>query len=263
MNEHGMIKRLVLGFALVLIGAACAESATSPTPMPTATAVPYPSPEQIGAEGMITYYQMMMADETILEYGVVLPPDYDATRESPVLLALPPGPQTKAMVVAGVDGYWGREGQNRGWVVISPIAPEGVLFFNGSERLLPEFLDRIAALYPPEGGKFHLAGISNGGISAFRIAVAQPERFHSLTAVPGFPQTADFDKLEQLTAIPIALFVGESDASWVERMEATAAELDRLGGQVSLEIVPNEGHVIQSLNGGKRLYDILEANRPS
>ena len=243
--------KTVLIVLSILFLTAC--GAVEPTP------TPYPAPEFVSEEGMITYYQMTMADGTPLEYGVVLPDNYVAGGTHPVLLAFPPGPQTKAMVAAGM-GYWGAEGQARGWVVVSPIAPGGTLFFQGSEQYLPEFVQRIAAIYPPEGGKLHVAGVSNGGISAFRIATMMPERFASLTAVPGFPQSSDYDKLDTLTHIPITLYVGENDTSWVERMAATEAELQRLGGQVSLTIVPNEGHVIQSLTGAD-LYDVLDSYR--
>jgi dipeptidyl aminopeptidase/acylaminoacyl peptidase len=235
----------------VLLLAACGAADVLPTP--------YPAPELVSEEGMITYYQMTMADGTLLDYGVALPDGFVTGETYPVLLAFPPGPQTKAMVEAGM-GYWGMTGQARGWVVVSPIAPGGTLFFQGAEQFVPEFLQRIEAIYPPEGGKFHLAGVSNGGISSFRIATMMPEKFASMTAVPGFPQTADFNQLNVLTDIPIALYVGENDTSWVERMTATEAELQRLGGQVSLVVVPNEGHVIQSLTGAE-LYDLLDSYR--
>lgn len=235
--------------SLLLVGCGAAQ------PSPTV----YPMPELLSEEGMITYYQMVMADGTPLTYGVVLPNGYDQNEVYPVLLAFPPGPQTRAMVAAG-NSYWGAEAQRRGWIVVSPVAPNGTLFFQGSEQYLPEFMERIEAIYPPEGGKFHLAGVSNGGISAFRIATMLPERFASLTAVPGFPQTTDFNQLDKLTDIPIALYAGENDTSWVEQMTATEAELQRLGGQVTFTVVPNEGHVIQSLTGAE-LYDLLDSYR--
>lgn len=243
-----VIKQIAILTAVLL--AAC--SGAEPTPM-------YPAPMPLGEEGMITYFQMTLADGMPLEYGVVLPNGFVEGETYPVLIAFPPGPQTRGMVVAG-NRYWGAEGQARGWVVVSPVAPEGTLFFQGSEQYLPEFLQRIELIYPPEGGRFHLAGMSNGGISAFRIATMMPERFASITAVPGFPQTADFAQLDKLISIPVALYVGENDTSWVERMTATEAELQRLGGQVSLTIVPNEGHVIQSLTGTE-LYDLLDSYR--
>ena len=209
---------------------------------------------------MITFYQMTMADGTELQYGVVLPDNYQEGEIYPVLLALPPGPQTPSMVRAGIDGYWGYEAQERGWIVVSPVAPNSNLFFRESGQYIPEFLNRIEELYPPEGGKFHIGGISNGGISAFHIAIDQPDRFQKLLALPGFPQPTHFDNLDKITDIPIYMFVGESDTEWVTRMEATAAKLTDLNGKVLLEVVPNEGHVIQSLNDGKRLFDILESD---
>jgi predicted peptidase len=247
----GLKKILIL--LIVLFIAACGSVEPTPTP--------YPAPELVSEEGMIAYYQMTMADGTLLEYGVVLPDGFTTEERYPVLIAFPPGVQTKAMVEAGM-GYWGTEGQARGWVVVSPIAPGGTLFFQGSEQYVPEFLQRIEAIYPPERGTFHLAGVSNGGISAFRIATMLPEKFASITAVPGFPQPADFNQLDKLTNIPITMYVGENDSSWVERMTATEAELQRLGGQVSLTIVPNEGHVIQSITGAD-LYDLLDSYQRS
>lgn len=244
-----MIRKITLFLAVLL--AACGSVEPTPTP--------YPAPEFVSEAGMIIYYQMTMADGTLLQYGVVLPNNFVAGETYPVLLAFPPGRQTKEMVEAGM-GYWGAEGQARGWVVVSPIAPNDTLFFQGSEQYLPEFVQRIEAIYPLEGGKLHVAGVSNGGISSFRIAIIMPERFASITAVPGFPQTSDFDKLDTLTHIPVTMYVGENDTSWVERMTATEAEIQRLGGQVSLTIVPNEGHVIQSLTGVE-LYDVLDSYR--
>lgn len=219
-------------------------------------------PIEIGETGMVTYQTMALSDGTTLDYAVALPADFDPAQTYPILLALPPGGQNRAMVQTGLDRYWAAKGIELGWIVLSPVAPGGILFFQGSEAMIPEFLERTATVYQPEGGKYHLAGISNGGISAFRIAFNHPELIHSLLALPGLPRNeADFQKLERLTDIPVAMFVGAQDTGWIGRMEETEAELSRLGGQVSLEIVPNEGHVIQSLDGGEELFALLEAYR--
>ena len=69
-----------------------------------------------------------MNDGTPLRYTIVLPTVFTPAKTYPVLLAMPPGPQTEAMVEAGLN-YWRLEAQKRGWIVISPIAPDGVLFF--------------------------------------------------------------------------------------------------------------------------------------
>lgn len=240
------------------------NDATSVTPIaaPTETPEHQEPPTLIGEDGMITYYEMTLKDGTILQYGVTLPDSFEAGQTYPILLALPPGPQTQEMVAVGLDNYWASEAYKRGWIVLSPIAPNGTLFFQGSETLIPEFLAHTAAQYRPEGDKYHLAGVSNGGISAFRIALLNPELFHSLMVLPGFPYTEEeMQNLAVLKDIPVTMFVGENDTSWVGRMEQTEERLAGLGAQVSLEIVPNEGHVIRSLAGGDKLFDILDSFR--
>lgn len=266
-----VLLRLLIVTGAIIVLSGCSQPAATPLPAPTPTvqvtatpqpAVPTPAVITLGEVGMTTYQTMTLRSGTILEYAIVLPEDFDEAKVYPILLALPPGPQTKDMVQWGLRSYWAETAHQRGWIVLSPVAPDGVLFFQGAEGVLPEFLAWTATLLKPEGGKYHLAGISNGGISAFRIALNRPELFHDLLVLPGFPQNdQDFQRLNTLTTLPVMMFVGENDDGWVQRMEATEAALNSLGGQVELEIVRGEGHVIQSLGGGERLFDFLEENR--
>ena len=213
---------------------------------------------------MIDYQTIKLADNKILEYALALPAGFDPARPYPVLLAFPPGLQSRDMVAWGLTSYWLSEARRRGWLVVSPVAPNGVLFFKGSETLVPEFLQRIGAQVTPEGGKYHLAGISNGGISSFRIALNNPDLFHSITVLPGFPPTdADMDKLSALKDIPVSMFVGEQDTVWVEKMKAAQIKLTQLGGSATLDVVSGEGHVIQRLGGGRELFDWLDSLRPN
>ena len=208
-----------------------------------------------------SYERMVLIDETVIEYALVLPDNFVAGQTYPILLALPPGDQSEAMVEAGLGGYWEAEAAERGWIVISPIAPNGVLFFRGAEGYLPEMLARISAEFPPEGGKYHVVGISNGGISAFRFAIANPDLTHSIVVLPGYP-LGDFDQanLANLVDIPVAMYVGENDGAWVSRMETAEQALTEFGATVALEVVPGEGHVIRSI-GGDAFFDLLDGFR--
>jgi dipeptidyl aminopeptidase/acylaminoacyl peptidase len=198
-----------------------------------------------------------LPDGSALQYALWLPDDFDGAQSYPVLLALPPGPQTLDMVQAGF-GYW-QAGPARGWVVVSPVAPGGRLFFQGSEVHIPALLDAVADEVEIDG--IHLSGISNGGRSAFRIARLDPDRYASLLALPGYPpEQADSDALELLTDLPVRMFVGENDTGWVERSQEAADRLLALGGNVALTVVPNEGHVIRSLTG-RELFDLLDSLR--
>ena len=205
------------------------------------------------------YYQTLsLSDGTALTYALLLPSDFDEAKTYPTLLALPPGPQTRDMVEAGL-GYW-RSGPERGWVVISPVAP-GQLFFQGAESTIPKLLDEVAKTVMFEGEKVHVAGVSNGGRSSFRIALDYPERIHSITVLPGFPPSEkDYGRLERIAHLPVVMYAGEHDTSWVEAMLRTEKVLSDLGTTVSATVVPNEGHVIQSLSGNT-LFELLETFR--
>ena len=206
------------------------------------------------------YHQFIHNGHTI-DYALILPDHFDKSKAYPVLLALPPGDQSRQMVEAGLNFYWEAEAKRRGWVVISPAAPSGENFYSGLERELPYLLDEVARSVRVEGGKVHLAGVSNGGLSAYRVITEFPDRFLSLTVLPGVPPDARaVAALKSLKGIPVAAFVGGDDTEWVRGSREASRELDRLGIQNTLTIVPGSGHVIR-LDPGK-LFDLLDQTRP-
>ena len=52
--------------------------------------------------------------------------------------------------------------------------------------VFPAFLDKLLADYKIRGGKFHIAGISNGGKSSFHIAASYPQVFLVGDGIPGY-----------------------------------------------------------------------------
>ena len=73
------------------------------------------------------YQSFAAADGTRIDYAVVLPQDYRPGESYPVMLAFPPGPQTKAMVEAGVEPFatqFRHSLESMRWLVHSVIDPE-------------------------------------------------------------------------------------------------------------------------------------------
>lgn len=209
------------------------------------------------------YRTLTTRDGTRLRYALVLPEGFDPARTYPVLLALPPGAQNEAMVESGLSRYWGRQAARRGWVVVSPVAPGGRLFFQGSEALVPELLDHLASEFHVEGGTFHLAGQSNGGLSAFRIALDDPSRFRDLVVLPGVPPgDEDFARLARLRGLRVALYVGGRDTGWRRASKRTQQRLRELGIPATLTVVAGEGHVMPTL-AGDRVMELLDGFRPA
>lgn len=122
----------------------------------------------------------------IVEYKVVLPKGYDPGKTYPGVLAFPGGGQAMNSVEGSVERYWQDEAPRRGYIVVIPAAPFGLLFFEGGDRIFPAFISLILSDYKIQDNKLHIAGVSNGGISAFHIAASYPQYFLSVTGFPGY-----------------------------------------------------------------------------
>jgi len=201
-------------------------------------------------------------DGVVIDYATSVPDGFTVGSEAPVLLAFPPGGQDLGLTRTIVKNTYAPEAKRLGWVVVSPAAPNGELYFQGSEALIPGFLDWVESWVTPEGGIPHVAGISNGGISSFRYAAENPDRVQSIVTFPGFPSSDD-DKaaLEQLTDVPIRMFVGGIDADWIPPAEETVATFSELGGDIELTIFDREGHVMRSTSDGVLVFEQLEGFR--
>jgi hypothetical protein len=87
------------------------------------------------------YHQFVHNGHTI-DYALILPDHFDKSKAYPVLLALPPGDQSRQMVEAGLNFYWEAEAKRRAWVVISPSAPSGESFYTGLDQELRPLLTK-------------------------------------------------------------------------------------------------------------------------
>jgi poly(3-hydroxybutyrate) depolymerase len=195
-----------------------------------------------------------------VDYKVILPTPFDAARAYPTILAFGGGPQTMMMVDTGLNRYWGGEAQRRGYIVVSPAAPGGQMFFENGARIFPEFLDMILREYRVQGGKMHVAGFSNGGISAFHVASLYPRYFWSVTGLPGLLNDATPAKVDALKPICIYMDVGGNDAGWRAEMEQQSAMFRQKGYTVEFRVEENQNHVLSlGPEGLKRLFDQLDA----
>ncbi len=196
-----------------------------------------------------------------LNYKVVLPKDYDPEKAYPAILAFPPGGQTLDMVFVTLTRNWAPEAQKRGYIVVIPAAPLGRLFVQDGARIFPEFLDKLLADYKIRDNKFHIAGMSNGGLSAFHIAASYPQYFWSVTGFPGYLLDATPARVNALAKMCIYMHVGELDTDWRQSMQEQAAAFRAKGFTVRMTVEKRESHVIGALtgDGAARLFEEIEA----
>ena len=198
---------------------------------------------------------------TTVHYKVVLPNGYDPGRAYPGILAFGGGPQTMNTVDGILMRNFRAEAEKRGYIVVAPAAPDGQLFFEGGARIVPEFLKMVLADYKIQGGKFHLAGPSNGGIAAFHVAAANPQYFLSVTAFPGYMWQPSTARLQAISKMCVFMYVGEFDEyRWHDEMKSEAEFLRSKGAVARYTVEKGQPHRLDTLAGANavRLFDGFE-----
>ena len=192
-----------------------------------------------------------------VSYKVVLPTGYDPAKTYPAILAFAGGGQDMNVVNNVLENHFKGEAERRGYIVIIAAAPNGELFFQGGDKIFPAFLDQMLKNYKVETGKFHIAGRSNGGLSAFHIAASHPKYVRSLTGFPGFLQPATTARIEALRPMCIYMHVGEKDPGWRQAMQQQYEMFRQKGFRISYAVEPGMEHSLETLAGAgsKTLFD--------
>jgi poly(3-hydroxybutyrate) depolymerase len=194
-------------------------------------------------------------------YKVALPPGYTAGRPYPVVLVFTGGGQTLQGAEGTIAADWREQAEKRGYVIVSPGTPNGNVFFEDADRIFPDFLDMIVREYKPAGGKFHVAGHSNGGLSAFHVAAKYPAYFTTVTGYPGLLNGPELSKAAALKPLCLYMHVGDRDGGWMSEMQRQAAELKRQGYRIAITVEKNQIHRLkaQEINLSPRLFDEIES----
>lgn len=193
-------------------------------------------------------------------YKVVLPDRYDSTRSYPAVLVFTGGPQTLQGATNTLEADWRKEAERRGYIVISPGTPNGSLFFEAADRIFPEFLDGLRRDYRI-AGKLHVAGHSNGGLSAFHVAALYPQYFSTLIGYPGLLDGPDVAKMQTIKPLCIFMHVGDQDSGWMPAMQRQAENLHRAGFNIQITVEKNQVHRLraQEINLSNRLFEEIQS----
>src|SRR5712691_10288546 len=199
-----------------------------------------------------------------VHYKIVLPSAYDPARAYPAILALGGGPQTMNTVDNILNRNFRAEAEKRGYIVVAPAAPDDQLFFQEGARIFPDFLKMILADYKIKDNKFHIAGVSNGGIAALHVAAANPQYFLSVTAFPGYMWQPGAAKLQAISKMCVFMYVGELDEyMWHGEMKKEAEFLRSKGTVARYTVEKGQPHRLDTLAGANagRLFEGFEETK--
>jgi len=216
--------------------------------------------------GVLLASQAAMADTALkhdefsgvsLYYKVITPKDYDPVKEYPAVIAFPGGAQTMPMVDGMIARNLALQAQSRGYIVVVCSATAAGLFYEGGAVVFPAFLDKLLVDYKIRGRKFHIAGISNGGLSSFHIAASYPKYFLSVTGFPGYLLNPTAERVGALQDLCVNMHVGQLDQGWLDSMQKQSILFRDKGMKVRFTIERGQGHVMTTLEGAgaARLFD--------
>jgi predicted esterase len=193
------------------------------------------------------------------EFGVLQ--DITTTPASPYFVHHPPGGAAGVPIVVWLGGgditdqtarsafernIAGGDGMEQVRAVL-PYSTQGLSLLDHPERVI-EVLDEVLACYGGDVDHIHVAGNSNGGCTAFQLAIDYPGTFATLLGAPGvFWDYPSFDDAAILAALGDgAVFngVGELDSGWLQAVQYTHQHIEGLGIESTLEIFPGQGHAL-------------------
>ena len=195
-----------------------------------------------------------------IDYKVSLPPGYSPDKAYPLVLMFTGGGQALQAAQSSIEQDWQAEADRRGYVVISPAAPGDNLFFEGGDVVFPAFLDMIRKDYKVSG-KIHIAGHSNGGLSAFHIAAKYPAYFSTVTGYPGLYEDIQGAPQSRLKPLCLYMHAGSLDLEWSTAMRRQADEMKADGYRIKFTLEPGQTHRLKAaeINLSKRLFDEIES----
>ena len=157
-------------------------------------------------------------------------------------MAFPWGAGDAGLLAGLVETYWDDAAPAAGYAVVG-VEIYGPGLVESAGVVVPALLEWIDQNLPDAAGEIVLTGASAGGIGVFHAALAMPGRVAAILAMPG--RTSGESSLESLAGVPVLLMVGAHDGRWVTGSESTAERLRAAGANVTLNVVPGQGHVLR------------------
>jgi polyhydroxybutyrate depolymerase len=175
-----------------------------------------PAPESLEAGD---HTRQLTIGELTRSYNVHVPPSYDSKKPMPVVLVLH-GAAMKASIMEWFSGM-SKTADEAGFIAVYPSGT-GVLptwnagVFPGklnAQRAddvayIGKVLDDLATVLRIDRKRVYAAGVSNGAMMAYRLAVEMPERIAAITAVAG---VMCLEKPEPKAPVPILHIHGTKD----------------------------------------------------
>lgn len=202
-----------------------------------------------------------LSDGSELEAYVIAPASGGPSAH--LLLAFPPGVQTRQDAGGWARKFWARSSRIGTWTIVVPVAPgppdAPILFHLGAEDAAVALLNTLVTSGLGADQEVFLAGASSGGAGALRVALLAPDDIAGIALIPGYlPDGASGADLSVLAGIPVVSYLGANESvADADRSRSTVEALQRAGADASLVIVEGAAHKVNQI-GADTVLEALE-----
>lgn len=186
-------------------------------------------------------------------YFVVHPAQDSSTAPTVIFLSGGSGSRRSAQRVW--TNYLSRSSAREAFRIVVPYAVD-MEYIDEAGRTFG-ILSEVLECYGGDPARVHIGGVSNGGVAAFMLMLARPQRFATLLGAPGtFPITTKPEAWgKALAGHPVFNGIGANDVDWKPNVKATHEALAAMGLDSVYVEFPDQGHTVNQSFDNRILFD--------
>ena len=200
-------------------------------------------------------------DNELQPYRVFVPSKYDATKPTPMVVALHGmGGDENSYFMSYDNGVVKREAEARSYIVVCPTGRGSASMYMGDAE--KDVLDVIAAMrrdYNVDANRIYLTGHSMGGYGTWSIAPKYPELFAAIAPISGGGNPQALSKIKH---VPEIVIHGDNDPTVnVENSRKMVKAAQELGIKIKYVEVPGGNHTNIAVPAMKGIFDWFDENQ--
>lgn len=181
-------------------------------------------------------------DNTLQPYRVFVPTSYDASKTTPLVVALHGMGGDENSMFDGYGGTLKREAEREGFLVVCPKGRESASMYRGSaEQDVLDVMAQVERDYKVDPKRVYLMGHSMGGYGTWSVAIAHPDLFAALGPISG---GGDVNGMAKIKSIPEYVVHGDNDKTVNVSQSRRMVEAGKKdGAPITYVEVPGGSHV--------------------
>lgn len=181
-------------------------------------------------------------DNTLQPYRLFIPDNYDASKPTPMVVALHGMGGDENSMFDSYGKELPRDAQSHGFIVVAPKGRTPASMYRGTaEKDVLDVMAEVERDYKVDKSRVFLMGHSMGGFGTWSIAMAHPELFAALGPISG---GGDAEGMVKIKDIPQYVTHGDNDKTVnVNSSRAMVEAGKKLGAPITYNEVPGGSHV--------------------